>query len=253
MTENYYIAPNEQRLLEVVEGLDVVLVEDVMQALKEMHPQSVRNALSSLARKGRLFRVKNGVYLRCDPPGSPVIGDPAKLALTVFKGYVAFSSALHHWKLIEYEPFTLFVATRGKSGTRVIGEYTFRAVSIGDKARGFVYDGGVYVSSLEKTIFDCIYKPVHAGGYPLVARAIGEARPDWREVARWFDLLGSQSLRQRGGYVLKKTGNAPRWLLEDMASKATEYVWLDPMGKRKGNRSGQFRVIDNVGGWDGNR
>lgn len=253
MPENYYLTPNEQLVIEPAEGMDIIFTEDMIKALQGMNPQSVKNALSSLARKGRIFRVKRGIYLSCEAPHKPVIGDPARLALTVFNGYIAFSSALHHWNLIEYEPFTIFVATRNKSGTREVGEYTFRAVSMGMRAQGMVYNRDIYVSSLEKTIFDCLYKPINAGGNNLVAKAIGESKPDWKEVAYWFNLLGSKSLKQRGGYVLSKAGNAPNWLLERLRHDAVQKIWLDPSARRKGMYVKEWRIIDNVGGWDGNR
>ncbi len=251
MTKTYYLSPQEQHVLDIAGDAGVIVAEDLIQAAEGMHPQGVRNVLSSLVRKGHLFRAKRGIYLRCGEPSLPVIEDPGKLALLLFRGYVAFASALQHWGLHEYESFTVFVATRNKSGSREVGEYVFQAVAMGDRARGMVYDGGLYVSSLVKTIFDCIYTPVHAGGYPLVARAVADSRPDWKEVLRWFDLLGSQSLRQRGGYLLSKAGNAPRWLLDRLRSGAKHNIWLDPSGVRKGKLDRGWSVMDNVGGWDG--
>lgn len=251
MTENYYLSPQEQHVLDIAKDTNTILTEDLIQAAEDIHPQTVRNVLSSLVNKGHLFRAKRGIYLRCEEPSKPVIEDPAKLALLLFKGYIAFASALQHWELLEYESFTVFVATRNKSGRREVGEYVFQAVAMGDRTRGMVYDNGIYVSSLEKTIFDCVYKPVHAGGYPLVARAIADSKPNWKEVMRWFDLLGSQSLRQRGGYVLSKAGNAPRWLLDRLRSGAKRNIWLDPSGRRKGRLDREWSVMDNVEGWDG--
>lgn len=227
--------------------MDLIFIEDVENTFPDESPQSIRDVLSSLTRKGYIYRVKRGLYLRCELPHKPVIANPGKLALAIYDGYLAFSSALHHWGLIEYEPFTIFVATRSKGGKRNVGEYTFQAVSIGKKAAGMVYDNGVYVSSLEKTLFDCIYKPQHAGGYALVARAIEDAKPDWNELGHWLEKLGTESLRRRGGYLLSKTKNAPKWLLKRVMPKEGTKVWLDPSGKRKGKYAKRWCVIDNVG------
>ena len=249
MPEKYYLSPTEQSVMDTTIDMGVIFAEDIIRSLEGLNPQSVRNALHSLAGKGRLCRVKRGVYLRCEGPNSPVIEDPAVMALAVFKGYIAFSSALRHWGLIEYEPFTIFVVTRDKSGTKEIGEYTLRAVSMGAKAQVMTYDKGVYVSSPEKTIFDCIYKPKYSGGYRVVADAVAESSPDWSEVGRWFDLLGSQSLRQRGGYIMSRAGNAPDRMLDRLRTGAKHKVWLDPSGKRKGRYVREWRLIDNVEGW----
>ena len=251
MPENYYnLSPVELLLLDVAEDMDPVFVRDVIDAMPDIHPQVIRNALASLARKGRMARVRRGLYLRSEGTGKPIIEDPFQLALALFPGYIAFGSALAHWRLVEYEPFTVFIGTRSRSGSRGIGEYTFKAVSMGRRAQGAVFNNGVYVSTLEKTLFDCLYKPHHAGGYPLVARAVSEADPDWREVSRWFERLGTPSLRRRAGYVLSTAGNAPRWLLADLRGTGGSRIWLDPTGPRRGRYVHDWCLNDNVGGLD---
>jgi predicted transcriptional regulator of viral defense system len=251
MTENYYrLSPVEQMLLDVAVDMEPIFTRDLIDSVPDIGSQVVRNSLSSLARKGRLARVKRGVYIRSDGPGRPVIQEPFRLALAMFPGYIAFGSALVHWGLVEYESFTVFIGTRSRSGSRELGEYTFKAVSMGRRAQGMVFEGGFYVSTVEKTLFDCLYKPHHAGGYPLVARAISETEPDWEEVGRWFELLGTPSLRRRAGYVLSIAGNAPRWLLKDLRGEGGSRIWLDPTGPRRGRYVHEWRLNDNVGGLD---
>jgi len=233
--------------MDIVEDTEIIVAEDIIDAASGTHPQVVRNALSALEKKGFLFRVKRGVYIRCEEPFLPVISDTEKLALSIYSGYIAFASAMQHWGLIEYESFTVFVATKSKSGSRDIGEYRIQAVSMGDKAQGMVFDKGVYVSSLEKTIFDCIYKPGHSGGYQLIVKAIADSKPDWITVSYWFDMFGSQSLKQRGGYILDKAGNAPKWLLKRLKLGSDQKIWLDPSGVRSGRYIREWSVIDNVG------
>ena len=250
MPENYYLSPVEQMLLDTAEDMEPIFTRDLIEALPEVHPQVVRNSLASLARKGRLARIKRGVYIPSDGPNRPLISDPPRLALALYPGYIAFASALGHWRLIGYEPFTVFVATRDTSGSAELGEYTFRAISMGRRAQGAVFHNNVYVSTLEKTVFDCLYKPAHAGGHALLVEAIAEAEPDWSEVGRWFSLLGTPSLNRRAGYVLSAAGNAPGWLLEDLRGKGGSRIWLDPTGPRKGHLIPRWGVIDNVGGFD---
>jgi predicted transcriptional regulator of viral defense system len=251
MTEKYYkLSPVEQMLLDVAVDMEPVFTRDLIDAMPDVNSQVIRNALSSLARKGRISRVKRGLYLRSEGRGKPIIEEPFRLALALFPGYIAFGSALAYWRLIEYESFTVFIGTRSKSGTKEIGEYTFKAVSMGRRAQGTVFDGSVYVSTLEKTLFDCLYKPYHAGGYPLVGKAISEADPDWQEVGRWFEHLGTPSLRRRAGYILSIAGNAPRWLLNDLRGIGGSRIWLDPTGPRRGRYVHDWCLNDNVEGLD---
>ncbi len=223
-----------------------IIIEDLKVALEEVPGQVVRNALSSLVKKGILYRLQRGIYLRCEGPHLPVIDDPAKLALAIYPGYLAFFSALHHWGLHEYEPFIVTVATRDRSAERGIGQYTIHAVAMGRRAQGMVFHEGVYVSTLEKTIFDCIYKPNRSGGYNLVVRAIADSEPEWDDVLFWLQELGSQSLRQRAGYILSKAGNAPAWLLARLKEDKLDNIWLDPSAARRGTRVKEWGIIDNA-------
>ena len=251
MDKKYYLTPVEQRIMETVWDSELVVTEDIINSLPDISANTVKNSISSLNGKGRLYRLRRGFYLRCDKPGIPVIGKPDKIAQVLFRGYVAFGSALRHWNLLEYEPFTIFVVTRTKGGTAKAGNYTFRAVSMGRRATGAIYDKGVYVSSLEKTIFDCIYKPSHAGGYTLVAKAISEAKLNWKKVQEWFDRFGTTSLKRRAGYIFSKA-NAPLWIVRYFRKGAAYPVWLDPGMYRKAKYDSDWKILDNVGGWNGN-
>ena len=246
MEKNHYITPLEQTILEIAPERGPILIENMLMALDHVSDQVVRNAFSSLVEKGRLYRMQRGIYLRCERPHMPIIDDPARLALAIYPGYLAFFSALHHWGLHEYEPFTVTVATENRSAERGIGQYTIRVVAMGRRAQGMVFDEGVYVSTLDKTIFDCIYKPNLSGGYNLVVRAISDCEPDWGEVRFWLDELGTQSLRQRAGYILSRAGNAPDWLLDHLKEEKLENIWLDPSGTRRGTRVGEWGIIDNA-------
>jgi predicted transcriptional regulator of viral defense system len=245
----YTNTPTEQMLLNTAEGSNILNFDDLATALPDLGKQRVARALSSLNRKGALWRLRRGLYLRCEPPYGPVIENPERLALEVYPGYIGFSTALAHWGLLEYEPFTVFVVTDSRSGETEVGAYLIKAVSMGERARGMVFDSGVYVSGLEKTIFDCIYKPVHAGGYPTLARAISDADPDWDRLYLWFERLASPSLKQRAAFVLSKTSNAPTGLCKRLVKGATSKVWLDPSGPRSGKYDAEWMVMDNVGGW----
>ncbi len=246
MEKYYYASPTEQLILETAPNRGPIMIDYLIGALHGISAQVVRNAFSSLVNKGILYRLQRGIYLRCGEPFLPVIDDPAKLALAIYPGYLAFFSALHHWGLHEYEPFIVTVATQDRSAERGIGQYTINAVAMGRRAQGMVFHEGVYVSTLEKTIFDCIYKPHRSGGYNLVVRAIADSEPEWDEVLFWFDELGSQSLRQRAGYILSRAGNAPDWLLQRLKEDKLNNIWLDPSAARRGTRVKEWGIIDNA-------
>ena len=135
------------------------------------------------------------------PSDVPIINNPYRIALTLSRGYIGFSSALRVYDLLDYESFTIFVVTANKSSEKRIGEYIIRSVAVGRKAVGMTYYKDIYVSSLSKTFFDCFYKPQYCGGYSTVTKALYDVDLDWHEFIEYFELV-SDSLCQRTGYII---------------------------------------------------
>lgn len=208
--------------------------------------------MSQPFKKGYLYRLKKGVYLVMEKPsGSPLIKNPYAIALRLFSGYIGFSSALRHYGLLDYEPFTIFVVTKNKSREKSIGEYTFKSVAMGENARGLTFYKGLYVSTLAKTFFDCFYKPRYAGGYSEITKALFEVKElDWDEFLRYFD-RASDALCQRTGYVLdlynRETGRVPDGVLAYFRSRKKNKTALLPSGGGKETYSSEWMVMDNLG------
>ncbi|AFK22075.1 type IV toxin-antitoxin system AbiEi family antitoxin [Pyrococcus sp. ST04] len=170
----------------------------------------------------------------------------------LFPGYIAFSSALRLYGLIEYEPFTIFVATPRKSGEKEIGEYTIKAVALGEKATGMTLKNGIYTSTLAKTFFDCFYKPGYCGSYSKVTKALYEAEKiDWDEFLSYFKRFASDSLCQRTGYILelvKNLGvNVPEDVIEYLRSRVKTWTKLVPTLPSRGRGIREWKLIDNFG------
>ncbi len=219
----------------------------------------VYKVLSSLQKKGRLYRIKQGMYLvQKRPSHEPVIEDPYEIALALYSGYIGFSSALRLYDLMEYEPFTVFVVTPHTSRTREIGDYTFRAVAMGELAVGMTSHRGLYVSSLEKTFFDCFYKPQHAGGYGTVTKALyDKGGMDWNRFLDYFQRFASHSLCQRTGYVLDRMQReldfeVPERVVSFFLRNRGDRTKLIPTAPSRGSYSGKWNILDNTGsllGW----
>ena len=100
MMKNYYLTRTEQEVISVIKGADIVTVQEIKELFPELSDDMIKKVLSSLARKGYLYRLKRGIYLVNEEPGRPLIKNPYRIALTLFPGYVAFSSALRLYGLI---------------------------------------------------------------------------------------------------------------------------------------------------------
>jgi len=252
MMKNYYLSRTEQELMNVLKEADIVTIHEVLELFPGLSRDMIKKVLSSLVRKGYLHRLKRGVYIVNEEPGKPLIKNPYQIALALFPGYIAFSSALRLYGFIEYEPFTIFVATPRKSGKKEIGEYTIRAVALGEKTIGMTLKDGVYTSTLAKTFFDCFYKPDYCGGYSEITKALYEAeRIDWNEFLGYFKRFASNSLCQRTGYILelvKDVGvDVPDEVVGYLRERAKAWTKLVPTLPSRGRSVKKWKLIDNLG------
>lgn len=129
---------------------------DVLQSLRLCGAATLKTTLSRLRKQGRIIRLKRGTYAS-NPPK-----DAYACAQATFNGYLGFSTALYLHELIAEIPFTITVVTTATSRTKAIGEYTFRAVALREKAVGFKRMRGYSISTRAKTLFDCLYLPRHS-------------------------------------------------------------------------------------------
>jgi predicted transcriptional regulator of viral defense system len=251
MSKNIYLTPMEQRILNGMLPRGIVRMDEIHDSFPGLKSNQINKACSSMSSKGYLHRLKRGVYLvQKNPSETPTIENPYQIALTLFKGYIGFSSALKVYGLIDYEPFNILVVTQNKSASRSIGEYTFRSVAMGGRATGMTFSNGVYVSTLTKTFFDCFHKPQYAGGYSTITKALFESDMDWNEFIGWFD-LASSSTCQRTGYVLDilrmETNKVPQHVLNYLKSRIKNNTKLIPSNKSRGEYNKAWMVLDNLG------
>jgi len=252
MMKNYYLSRTEQELVSILRSTDIVTIREIEELFPGLSKDMIKKVLSSLVKKGYLYRLKRGIYLVNDEPGGPLLKNPYHIALVLFPGYIAFSSALRLYGLIEYEPFTVFVATPRKSGEKEIGEYKIKAVALGEKATGVTIKSGIYTSTLTKTFFDCFYKPSYCGGYSEVTKALYEAEKiDWDEFLSYFKRFASNSLCQRTGYILelvKGIGvDVPENIVEYLRSRVKTWTKLVPTLPSQGKGVREWKLIDNLG------
>lgn len=251
MKKNFYLSRGEQSLRKDLPPDMIGTTEEIAGLFPEMSHARINKINSSLASKGYIQRLKKGTYLFQGKPSEiPVITDPYKIALSLFKGYIGFSSALRIYSLLDYEPFTIFVVSKNKSGEKKIGEYTFKAVAMGKKAVGMTYHDGIYLSTIAKTFFDCFYKPQYGGGYAEITKALHDAKIDWKEFKQYLE-LGTDAFCQRTGYILdmvnKETNRIPDEILEYLSGRIHANIKLIPSGRSAGKYNREWKVMDNLG------
>ena len=252
MRTNYYITSLEYDIINFTAKTEIISFEEIKTLFPKRSPITLKKSIAKLCRNGYLHRLKKGLYYST-PDKRFIISDPLTIPQLIYPGYIAFSSALRFHNLIEYEPFIIYSATRTKSRTIPLGEYTFRYISMGTRATGATNIKGTWVSTIEKTFFDCFYKPQYAGGYEVITKALYEQKYiNWDIFLNYIDEFASNSLRQRIGYILdllkdKSKMKIPGRIIDQLQPEEEAYIWLLPSGPRKGNRIKKWKIFDNVG------
>lgn len=251
MIKNIYLSKQEQMVFNVISSADMAYTDEMEDIFPILKPHQINKICYSLSSKGYLYRLKKGIYLVQKKPSQfPAIKNPYKIASALFKGYIGFSTALRLYDLIDYEPFTIFIVTENKSIEKIIGEYTFKAVAMGGKARGMTHYKDVYISTIAKTFFDCFYKPQYGGGYSTITKALHDADVDWDEFLDYFD-VASSSLCQRTGYVLEvlsqAAGKIPEEVLQYFRTRIKNNTKLLPSAGGKGHYIKRWMLLDNLG------
>lgn len=169
------------------------------------------NALGRLHRKGWLERVGKGRYaLHSANTGhlDARVMSPLKYASAVVPdSYVGWWAAAEHHGLTWQHPTLIRVAARKQHKAVEYDGYRIEFVSLADNkfhGSAHVNATGITVSSIEKTVVDCVDKPRYAGGYAETGIILGNAL-DKTTAGKLVDCAihsGSVSAVQRLGFYL---------------------------------------------------
>ena len=252
MIKNTYLSRMEQSLFDIIRESNVNIISN--EQIKDLMPNKNINKLcSSLMKKGYFHKIKRGIYIiQFTPSKRPIIADPYLIALNTYRGYLGFSTALKMHGLIEYEPFTIFLITNYKSKTLHLGQYIFKIINMHEKAKYTIRMEDYTTSTLEKTFFDCFFKPEFAGGYQNIAKALYNTKLNWGLFIKIFNEFASSSLCQRTGYILELIKNETGYKIDSktinyMKKRIKNNTKLIPKANSKGIFIKKWKLIDNLG------
>ncbi|MBI4918567.1 hypothetical protein HY837_01445 [archaeon] len=199
MIEKNYLSREEQRLWGYIKDKEIIDSELVRQIFPDFKQSKTNKLLHNLSRKNYLKRARKDLYYNPEQ-----LKSFHNLALRIKTGYVGLSSALRYYNLIDYEDFTIFIITeKFRKKIDIKGtNYTIEFIPLGEKFSGFEKKDDIYISSIEKTLFDCLLKP-RLLGITNITKAIYEAKIDWHKFLDFFKLAKNSSLCQRTGYLLE--------------------------------------------------
>ena len=247
MFKKNYTTREEQTIWEHIQDKEIIDNELVEQIFPEMSENKRNKILHSLYRKGYLERARRDLYYN-----PKKLTSFYKIALRIREGYIGLSSALRYYNLIEYEDFTIFVMTKDFQkkiplrGT----QYDIQFIPLKEFFVGFEKRNDIYLSSIEKTIFDCFLKPGHIG-FSSITKALYDAKIDWKKFISFFSLKKNNSLCQRTGYILelmkKRTKiKVPHFVLPSLQRHVKNAVKLTPKNV-KSTFNSKWKIEDNLG------
>lgn len=248
MSKKNYITREEQRIWEYIEDKEIVDKELVRQIFPDTPVSKINKILYYLHKKDYIKRARKDLYYNPEKLTSFY-----KLALIIREGYIGLSSALRFYNLIEYEDFTIFVMTKDFRKRRSLEgtQYDIQFIPLKKKFIGFEKKDGIYISSIEKTLFDCFLKPRFVG-FTNITKAMYDAKISWSKFIVFFNMAKNNSLCQRTGYVLelmkdKTKLHIPSFVLEFLHAYVKNPVKLMPV-KGKSTFNKRWKIQDNIGG-----
>lgn len=247
MPKKDYFSREEQRLWEYIKDKEIIDSELVKQIFPDFKQSKINKLLHKLAKKKYLKRARKDLYYNPEQ-----LKSLHKLALRVKNGYIGLSSALRYYNLIAYEDFTIFIITENfrqkidLKGTN----YTVEFIPLGHFFTGFEKKDEIYISSIEKTLFDCLLKPKSIG-LTNITKAFYDAKIDWHTFISFFKLTKNHSLYQRTGYLLdlmKKNTKlkVPKFVFDFLLQNIKNPVKLSS-NKAPSKFNKKWLVEDNIG------
>lgn len=185
----------------IEERIKIFTTKDIHEMYSKISKEKINRALKNLVDKEYLLRINKGEYLVFK---EYTLQEIEKIAIDYNYGYLAYSTALHYYGLIDYIPETIFIATKNKSKEITINQTTIKYIKIKDFTN-FIKKEEILISTIEKTIFDCFDKVEYAGGYSLLSKAIYEIQEDidWDKFIKLYENIKSKRKKQITGYILE--------------------------------------------------
>jgi predicted transcriptional regulator of viral defense system len=256
LKQNISLGSKEVELLSTLERerRDVFTVDDARSVLADTSHQVVRNLLSGLAAKGRVQRIKRGVYLLVPFRHRDwAVHELSLVPVLARDAYVSFGSALRFWGMTARIGTVVTAAVRRPVRERAFQGTWYRFVALADRFffghRAVMLSGrSVRVATREKAVLDSLLHPEHCGGIGEVARVVRDhaGELDWARVGRHLHRMDSSAVERRLAYILHHLGLGE--LLPGVVKKGYDgYRPLDPRGPAEGPYDGKFGLRINVG------
>jgi len=256
------LGKTERAVLTALAALErpAVTAADVVR--RGLSRQAANLALSRLAQKGWLRRLRRGSYAvvpLSSASGQPVVEDPLAVAMHLYAPcFISGWTAAQHWELTEqiYNAIAVYSARPQRRSSHQVGGVTYRVRRVPKESifgTTKVWSGTVAVlmATVHRTVIDVLDAPEMGGGG---RQTLDIVRAYWRRKDAapdvLFDLavkLGRGTIFKRLGFAAERFGRPSAAWLEACRARLSEGVsLLDPAGPCRGPIVSRWRLRINL-------
>ncbi len=229
--------------------------------LQPASDSAVAELLKDMVRRGLLLRIKGGLFniipYEADPatwfPNWHLVADSLAIGMDYYLGY---NTALQIHGLT-IQPFYVEQIVVGK-------QVRPAKLKVKDVEFQFIFHNAQHffgweqtwvddfhrlpVSSLEKTLIDCLYEPEYASGIVEVAKAIHKSRNDldFGRLGEYFGCFGVQAVTKRFGFLLDVFQINPDFTRNLLPKLSNAYALLDPNLPKSGKFNSKWKLQINL-------
>lgn len=221
-------------------------------ASSNMGKEIVWVLLSRLERRGWIERIERGKYVivpLSSEKGDFTLHEFVIGSLLVHPYCIAYWSALNHYGMTEQFPRTVFIQTTMQKWNRTpkIFGVNFKIIRVNElkffaKRSEWIDDSEVIITDKEKTVIDCLDKPHLCGGVLEVMKGLKNVKIRNEIIVEYAKRIGNTGVLRRLGFISDYLGlNIPVPQVE-----TRNYLYLDPTLPHAGDKSGKWRIINNM-------
>jgi predicted transcriptional regulator of viral defense system len=163
--------------------------------------------------------------------------------------YVSHWSALSYHGLTEQTPPHVYITTTKPRNRKEILNVSFVFVTV-SKRKMFgtkivtIEDKPVKISSVEKTVVDCLDHPEHCGGINEIAKAIyfEHERLDFESIVEMARKMKNKTILKRLGYILEAFSFEQYLHLFSVEDVSKGYSKLDPKLPKKSKTNEKWKL-----------
>lgn len=257
----YELGPLETEIIFTLERekKTIFSIQDVKKFINTSD-SNLRKILYRLTIKGRIQRVKKGIYILV-PARAGYQTSWTEDVLSFIdeiqnEYYVGYWTAFNYWQMTEQIPLTIFIATTKRNRNFIYNDIvpihfiTLSPYKFFGYIKEHIADKAFYISDKEKTIIDSLDLPHYCGGISEVSKGLYH-NINWDKMIEYSINMNNKTIKKRLGYLIEVlnldiSNNFIKKLQSEIGSA---YSWLDPSAPKnviKHNTKWKLKININI-------